>query len=47
MGSEAVARPLDLDDDGVMEEPVEERCGDDGIAEDVPPFGEASGRGRE
>jgi len=29
----AVARALDLDDDGVVEQPVEQRGGDDGIAD--------------
>jgi hypothetical protein len=33
MLSEAVAEAFDLDDDGVMEQPVEQRGGDDGIAE--------------
>ena len=40
--AEPIARPLDLDDDGVVEEAVEQRRGDDGIAEDVAPFGEAA-----
>ena len=39
--AQPIARPLDLDDDGVMEEPIEQRRGDDWIAEDVAPFGEA------
>jgi hypothetical protein len=39
--AEPIARPLDLDDDGVVEEPIEQRRGDDRIAEDVAPFGEA------
>ena len=34
-GTEAVARALDLDDDSVVQEPVEQRGGDDGIAEDL------------
>ena len=38
----AIAGTLDLDDHGMMEQPVEERGGDDGIAEDVAPFGEAA-----
>ena len=38
----AIAGALDLDDDGVMEQPVEQRGGDDGIAEQVSPFGEAT-----
>ena len=40
--AQPIARPLDLDDDGVVKEPVEERGRDDGIAEDVAPFGEAA-----
>jgi len=31
--AQPVARPLDLNDDGVMEQPVEEGGSDDGIAE--------------
>ncbi len=38
----AIAGALDLDDHGVMEQPVEQRGGDDGIAEQVSPFGEAT-----
>jgi len=37
-----LARAFDLDDNGMMEQSVEERGGDDGIAEDVTPFGEAA-----
>src|SRR5512132_2723749 len=40
--AKAIARPLDLEDDGVMEEPIEQRRGDDRVAEDVAPFGEAA-----
>jgi hypothetical protein len=40
--AEAVAGALDVDDDGVMEEPVEQRGGDDGVTEDLAPLGEAS-----
>ena len=36
--AQPIARPLDLDDDGVVKEPVEERGRDDGIAEDVAPL---------
>ena len=42
MLAQAVARTLDLDDDGVMKEAIEECGGDDGIAEDLAPFGEAA-----
>ena len=38
---QTVARAFDLNDDGMMEQPVEQRGGDDGIAEHVAPFGEA------
>ena len=36
--AQPVARSLDLEDDSVMEEPVEQRGGDHGIAEDLAPF---------
>src|SRR5579859_5612614 len=42
MLAEAIARAFDLDDNGMMEETVEERRGDDGVAEDLAPFGEAA-----
>ena len=42
MLSEAIAGSLDLYDDGVVEQPVEQRRGDDGIAEHVAPFGKAA-----
>jgi len=35
-------RSLDLDDDGVMEETIEERGGDNWVAEDLAPFGKAT-----
>ncbi len=38
----AIAGALDLNDHGVMEQSVEERGGDDRIAEDVAPFCEAT-----
>lgn len=47
MGAQPVAGALDLDDDGVVEEPVEQRGGDDGITEHLAPFGEAAVRGQE
>src|SRR3546814_10858441 len=37
-----VAGALDLDDDGVVQQPVEQRGGDNGFAEDLTPFGEAA-----
>ena len=42
MLAEPIARSLDLDDDGVMEKPIQQCGGDDRIAEDVAPFGEAA-----
>ena len=47
MLAQAVAGALDLNDDGVMQEPVEERGGDDRIAEDLTPLGEATVERRE
>ena len=46
MATEAVAGALDADDDGVVEEPVEQRGGDDGVAEHLAPFGKAAVGGR-
>ena len=40
--TEAIARALDLDDDGVVKQPIEERGCDNGIAEDLAPFCEAA-----
>ncbi len=37
-----IARPFDLDDDGVVKQPVEEGGRDNRIAEDVAPFGDAA-----
>ena len=33
MAAEAIAGALDADDDGVMEEAIEQCCGDDGVTE--------------
>jgi len=38
----AIAGALDLNDDGMMEQPVEQRGSDHGITEDVAPFGKAA-----
>jgi hypothetical protein len=38
----AIAGALDLNDDGMMEQPVEQRGRDHGITEDVAPFGKAA-----
>ena len=40
--TQAVARALDLDDDGVVKQSVEQSRGDDGVSEDLAPFGEAA-----
>jgi hypothetical protein len=40
--AQAVARALDLNDDGVVQQAVQEGCRDDGIAEDLAPFGKAA-----
>lgn|GEM_PF-3097179 len=41
MAAQPVARAFDLNDDGVVQEPVEEGRGDDRVAEDFAPFGKA------
>jgi len=38
----AVAGALDLNDDGVVQQAIQQRRGDNGIAEDLTPFGEAA-----
>jgi hypothetical protein len=43
----SVARSLDLDDDGVMEQAVEQCGGDNRASEDVGPFGEPPVRGED
>ena len=40
--SQPVARPFDLDHHGMVEQAVEQSGGDDGIAEDLAPFGKAA-----
>ncbi len=42
MLAQAVARTLDLNDDGVVKEPVEESRGHDGVAKDFSPFRESA-----
>ena len=42
MLAQAIARALDLDDDGVVKEPVQEGRGHDGITEELAPFGKAA-----
>ena len=40
--AQAVAGPLDLDDDSMVEQPIEQRGGNYRIAEDLTPFGKAA-----
>ena len=47
MLAQAVTRSLDLNDDGVMEEAIEEGGGDNWVAEDLAPFGEAAIGGKD
>ena len=47
VAAEAIAGAFDLDHDGVVEEPVEERGCDDRITEHLAPLGEAAVRGEE
>ncbi len=39
--AQAIAGTFDLNDDGVMEQAIEQRGGDDGTAEHLTPFGKA------
>ena len=43
--TEPITRTLDLNDDGVVKQPIEECGSDNGIAEDLAPFCEAAVRG--
>ena len=40
--TQALARTLNVEDDGVVKEAVEQGSGDDGMSEEVTPFGEAA-----
>jgi hypothetical protein len=40
--SQAIAGAFDLNDAGVVEESIEQRGRDDGVSEDLAPFGEAA-----
>lgn len=40
--AQPIAGALDLNDDGMVKQPVEQRGCDDGIAEDLAPFGKAA-----
>lgn len=42
VSAQAVAGALDLHDDRVVQQPIQQRGGDDGIAEDLPPLGKAA-----
>jgi hypothetical protein len=46
MTAEAIAGPLDLDDNGMVKQAVQQRGGDDGAAKDIAPFGKAAVRGQ-
>jgi hypothetical protein len=41
MGAQPVAGPFDLDDDGMMQEAIQQGCRDDRVAEHLAPFSEA------
>ncbi len=45
--AQAVARAFDLDDDGMVEQAIEQRGCDDRIAEDFFPLGKATVGGQE
>jgi hypothetical protein len=47
VGAQSIAGVFDPDDDGVVEQPVQHCGGDDGIAEDLAPFGEAAVGGQD
>ena len=40
--AQSIARPFDLDHHGMVEQPVEQRGGNDGVAEHLAPFCEAA-----
>src|SRR4051794_38279145 len=42
MAAGGIAGALDADDDGVVEEAIQQRGGDDGVAEHLTPFGKAA-----
>jgi hypothetical protein len=44
VGANAVTGTFDLDDDRMVEKTIEQRGGDDGVAEDLTPFGKAAVR---
>ena len=47
MLTKPVAGAFDLDDDGMMQEPIQKRGRNNGITEDLAPFCEAAVRGQE
>jgi hypothetical protein len=44
--AEAIAGPLDLDDNGMVQQAIQQRGGDDSAAKDIAPFGKAAVRGQ-
>lgn len=42
MLAQPVAGPFNLNNDSVVKQPIEQCCGDDGVAKDLTPFGEAA-----
>lgn len=47
VGAQTVAGSFDLDHDGMVEQAVEQRGGDDRIAEDLAPLGKAAVAGQD
>jgi len=47
MLAQPVAGALDVDDHGVVKQPIEQRGGDDWIAENLPPLGKAAVGGQD
>jgi hypothetical protein len=45
--AQSIAQAFDLKDNGLMKQTIAERGGDDGIAVDVSPLGEAALRGHD
>ena len=45
--TELITGAFDLDDDGVVKQPIKECGGDNGITEDLAPFCEAAVRGED
>ncbi len=47
MAPQAIARSLDVHDDGVVKEPVQQGCGDHRVTEHLAPFGKAAVGGQD